>query len=56
MPTSADGTPQDAQLTFQCQELGVFKYTLKLRATVPATQPTLSFETPLGNSQVETFT
>lgn len=38
------------------QELGVYKYKLRLKATAPSTTPVLSFEAPLGSSQVETFT
>jgi hypothetical protein len=55
VPTDAAGQPQEFALTFECAELGKYKYRLRLKATPPASKPVLQFETPLGSNLVQTY-
>ena len=53
LPNAESGV--DAGLSIHCQELGTFKYSLKLKATVPSAEAAINFEAPLGNSNVGTL-
>jgi hypothetical protein len=55
-PLVATQGAEKAQLSFDIEELGNYKYDLDLMAMPPSAKYQLRFECPLGSKQTETFT
>ncbi|CAM9160937.1 unnamed protein product, partial [Discosporangium mesarthrocarpum] len=54
LPTESG--PEDTEIRIEINELGVYRYTLRLSANAPALSSTLRFESALGATQSEAFT
>ncbi|CAN0440394.1 unnamed protein product, partial [Laminaria digitata] len=54
--TGDDGRPEEADLSFEIEELGTYRYALVLSAKPPASSSSLRFLTTLGATQSEAFT
>lgn len=49
------GEESTVELELKCAQLGLYRYTLKLRATSPGISRVLYFNAPLGGSESQTF-
>ncbi|CAM9826332.1 unnamed protein product, partial [Ectocarpus sp. 8 AP-2014] len=50
-----DQKPEEAEISFDIQELGTYRYTLQLSAKSPPSSSSLRFESALGATQSEAF-
>ena len=55
-PLVPTASVEKASLSFEIEELGLYKYDLELTAMPPSAAHQLRFECPLGGKQTETFT